>query len=50
LRYVVIVALSIVWGCICASRIGVGSQGMLAGIIGGGLIGGAVAYTRRGKV
>lgn len=50
MRYVVIVVLSVVWGSLCASRIGTGPSAMLAGIIGGGLIGGAVAYTRRGKV
>jgi hypothetical protein len=50
LRFLVIVILSIVWGSLCASHMGVGPNAMLAGIIGGGLIGGAVACTRKGKV
>jgi hypothetical protein len=50
LRLLVIVVLSFVWGNLCASHMGVGPNAMLAGIIGGGLIGGAVAYTRRHKV
>ena len=50
MRFYVLFALSVVWGVVCASQIGVGPEGMLAGIIGGGLIGGAVAFTRRHKV